>query len=313
MVDRARLRRWAVTVLAVLGVAVCYYATAWLGLRQQLVHGQVTPLWPPTGIAMAALLVFGVRIWPGIALGSLAVNSTIDPSPLSILLLIAAGNTVAPLCSCLLLRRVDFHNDLDRLRDALALVFLGALTGMLISASAGSGALVLSGAVPAAKFWPTWSVWWTGDAMGVMVVTPFLLAARRARWPRDAGPARWIEATALVAATLAATLLATDTIPSLLFLVFPFLVWAAFRFERAGAACCALGVSTFAILAARRMTGPFAQHGLVTNMTILQAFNGATALTALLLGAAVTERNRTYREIRRLCAHLSEKVARQDL
>ncbi|MFF3539426.1 MASE1 domain-containing protein [Streptomyces sp. NPDC002466] len=311
MVDRARLRRRAVTVLTVLGVAACYFATARLGLLQQLVHGQVTPLWPPTGIAMAALLVFGVRIWPGIALGALVVNGTIDPSPLSVLL-ITAGNTLAPLCSLLLLTRVGFHKDLDRLRDALALVFLGALAGTLISASAGSAALVLSGALPAAEFWPTWLVWWTGDAMGVMVVTPFLLAARRARWPRGVAPARWIEAAVLVAATLAATLLATDTAPSLLFLVFPFLIWAAFRFERAGAACCALGVSTFAILAAGRMTGPFADYGLAADMIVLQAFNGVIALTALLLGAAVTERNRTHHEIRRLCARLSEKLARQD-
>ncbi|MFF9573153.1 MASE1 domain-containing protein [Streptomyces sp. NPDC014685] len=311
MVDRARLRRRAVTVLTVLGVAACYCATAWLGLLQQLVRGQVTPLWPATGIAMAALLVFGVRVWPGIALGAFVVNGAIDPSPVSVPL-ITAGNTLAPVCSLLMLRRVGFHKDLDRLRDALALVFLGALAGTLISASAGSGALVLSGALPAAEFWPTWLVWWTGDAMGIMVVTPLLLAARRARWPRDVGPARWIEAAALVAATLGATLLATVTIPSLLFLVFPFLIWAAFRFERAGAACCELGVSTLAILAAGRMTGPFADYGLVASMIVLQAFNGVTALTALLLGAAVTERNRTHHEIRRLCARLSEKLARQD-
>ncbi|MFD7531620.1 MULTISPECIES: MASE1 domain-containing protein [unclassified Streptomyces] len=313
MVDRARLRQHAVEVLTVLAVAACYYATARLGLLQQLVRGQVTPLWPPTGIAVAALLVFGVRIWPGIALGALAVNIAIGPSVLPVLL-IAAGNTIAPICSYLLLRRADFHNEVDRLRDALALVFLGALAGMLISATVGTGALALSGALPDAGFWPTWSVWWTGDAMGVMVVTPFLLVVRRIRRPYGIGPARWAEAAALAVSTAAVTVLATDSAgASLLFLVSPFLIWAAFRFERAGAACCALGVSTLAILAAGRMTGPFAHHGLLTNMITLQAFNGTTALTSLLLAAVVTERNRTYREIKRLCTQLSEKVTRQDL
>ncbi|MFI5773415.1 MASE1 domain-containing protein [Streptomyces sp. NPDC051658] len=312
MVDSARLRQQTAKLLTVLAVAVCYYATARLGLLQQLVRGQVTPLWPPTGIAVAALLVFGVRIWPGIALGALAANITIGPSALPVLV-IAAGNTVAPLCSYLLLRRAEFRNELDRLRDALALVFLGALSGMLISATVGTGILALSGAIRASDFWPTWSVWWTGDAMGVMVVTPFLLVLRRARRPHDVGPARWAEAAALGVCTVAVTVLVTDTAgASLLFLVFPFLIWAAFRFERAGAACCALGVSTLAILAAGRMTGPFAHHGLLTNMITLQAFNGSAALTSLLLAAVVTERNSTYREIKRLCVQLSEKVTRQD-
>ncbi|MFD0291495.1 MASE1 domain-containing protein [Streptomyces sp. NPDC127061] len=312
MVDRARLRQHAVEVLAVLAVAACYYATARLGLLQQLVRGQVTPLWPPTGIAVAALLVFGIRIWPGIALGALAVNIAIGPSVLPVLL-IAVGNTIAPVCSYLLLRRADFHNEVDRLRDALALVFLGALAGMLISATAGTGALAVSGALPDAGFWSTWSVWWTGDAMGVMVVTPFLLVVRRIRRPYGIGPARWAEAAALAVSTAAVTVLVTDSAgASLLFLVSPFLIWAAFRFERAGAACCALGVSTLAILAAGRMTGPFAHHGLLSNMITLQAFNGTTALTSLLLAAVVTERNRTYREIKRLCTQLSEKVTRQE-
>ncbi|MCX5339596.1 MASE1 domain-containing protein [Streptomyces atratus] len=307
--DSSQLRQHTVTLLA---VAVCYFATARLGLLQEVVRGQVTPLWPPTGIAVAALLVFGMRIWPGIALGALVVNIFIGPSVVPVLF-IAAGNTLAPICSYLMLRRAGFHNALDRLRDALALVFLGALGGMLISATVGTGILVLSGALPAGDFRPTWSVWWTGDAMGVMVVTPFLLVVRRARWPHGVGLPRWAEATALVACTVTVTILATDTPnASLLFLVFPFLIWAAFRFERAGAACCALGVSIFAILAAGRMTGPFAHHGLLTNMITLQAFNGATSLTALLLAAVVTERNRTYQEIKRLCEQLTEKVSQQD-
>ncbi|MFJ9682521.1 MASE1 domain-containing protein [Streptomyces sp. NPDC101194] len=311
VVDNARLRQHTATVLTIAAVAVCYYVTGRLGLLQQLVRGQVTPLWPPTGIAVAALLLFGVRVWPGIAIGALAVNIFLGPSALPVLA-IAVGNTLAPLCSYLMLRRVGFHNDLDRLRDATALVFLGALGGMLISSTVGTATLVLSGAIRSGDFWPTWSVWWTGDAMGVMVVTPFLLVVRRFRWPRGAGLPRWAEAAALVGCAATVAVVTTDTQASLLFLVFPVLIWAAFRFERAGASCCALGVSLIAILAAGRSTGPFAHRGLLTNMITLQAFNGAVSLTALLLAAVVTERNRTYQEIKRLCRQLSEKVARQD-
>ncbi|WP_381796623.1 MASE1 domain-containing protein [Streptomyces niveus] len=309
--DSSQLRRHRPTALTILAVAALYYATARLGLLQQLVRGQVTPLWPPTGISVAALLLFGTRVWPGIAIGALAVNATIGPNVWSVLAIVV-GNTLAPVCSYLLLRRAGFHNDLDRIQDAMALVFLGALCPMLISTTIGSGTLFLSGALPASGFWPTWSVWWTGDAMGVLVVTPFLLVVRWARWPPAVSPLVWAEAAALTASTLAVTYLATNAASSsLLFLVFPFLIWASFRFEHAGAAPCALAISTLAILASGRMTGPFDHHNLLTNMVTLQAFNGTVSLTALVLTAVVTERNRTHEEIERLCAQLSTAVTNQ--
>jgi integral membrane sensor domain MASE1 len=309
VVTNPELRRKGAATLLVLAVAAAYYGAAQLGLLEQLVSGQVTPLWPPTGIALAGLLVFGLRVWPGIAIGAFFVNVCIGPTALAALV-IMAGNTLAPVCSYLMLRRAGFHNDLDRLRDALALVFIGALGGMLISATVGSSVLVVSGAVPAGDFWPTWSVWWSGDAMGVLVVAPFLLVLREARWPRGVAFRRWGEAAALLLGTLAVTLLATSSSSaSLLFLVFPFLIWAAFRFERAGAASCELGVSLLAVLAAGRGAGPFAHKELFTNMVTLQAFNGATALTALLLAVVITERNRTHDEIKRLCGRLTDIVA----
>lgn len=210
VVTNQELRRRGAETLLVLAVAAVYYGAARLGLLEQLVRGQVTPLWPPTGIAVAGLLVFGLRVWPGVALGAFLANVAIGPTPLTVLAIVV-GNTLAPVGSYLLLRRAGFHNELDRLRDALALVFLGALGGMLISATVGSSGLVLSGALPAGDFWPTWSVWWTGDAMGVLVVAPFLLVLREARWPRGVALRRWAEAVALSLGTLAVTLLATGS------------------------------------------------------------------------------------------------------
>ncbi|MFE6910827.1 MASE1 domain-containing protein [Streptomyces erythrochromogenes] len=298
--------------LRILAVAAVYYAAAQIGLLHQLVRDQVTPLWPPTGVALAALLVMGLRVWPGIALGAFLVNVVLGPSLLSVLA-ITAGNTLAPVCACLMLRRARFRNELDRLRDVLALVFLGALAGMLISSTVGSGVLVLSGALEAGDFWPTWSVWWTGDAMGILVVTPFLLVLRRARWPLRAGPGRWLEAVALAFGTVVVTLVATRTPESnLLFLVSPVLIWAAFRFRLAGAAPCALVVSTLAIMAAAAERGPFASDDVFANMVTLQAFNGTTALTALLLAAVITERDTTHEEIKRVCARLAEMVSRME-
>ncbi|MFI9803289.1 MASE1 domain-containing protein [Streptomyces sp. NPDC052301] len=299
----ARLRRAGVAALEICAVAALYFGSAKAGLQQQLVRGQVTPLWPPSGIALASLLLRGPRVWPGIALGAFLVNVSLGPS-LPAVLGIVVGNTLAPVCSYVLLRRTGFREELDRLRDALALIFLGAFTGMLVSATTGAGILALAGALRPADFWPTWSVWWTGDAMGVLVVTPVLLVLRSAHLPRAAPRSRWVEALLLVAATVAVGYLETGRVP-LLFLAFPLLIWAAFRFQLAGAAPCALAVSVSAIVAAAEGSGPFTGHDLLTSMITLQAFNGSAALTALLVGTVISERNETQREIAQACRQLA--------
>ncbi|MEV1240135.1 MASE1 domain-containing protein [Nonomuraea sp. NPDC049750] len=311
MLDNIRPRSYAKNGLRMLAVAGAYFAAAKVGLAQELVGGQVTPLWPPTGIALACLLLMGLRVWPGITLGAFLVNLTLGPSLLAVAA-ISAGNTLAPVCAYLLLRRARFCIELDRLRDALALVFLGALTAMLISSTVGSGVLLLAGALRSGDFWPTWSVWWTGDAMGVLVVTPILLVLRTSRAPWDARLSRWGEAVALAVGTLLITVMATVSSINLLFLVFPFLIWAALRFQLAGAAGCALIVSTVAIVAAAQGSGPFAEHGLFLNMVTLQAFNGAASLTALLLAAIIAERNQAHDRLEHICARLTEVADRVD-
>src|SRR5207302_3199425 len=119
-------------------------------------------------------LVIGRRAWPAIALAAFAVNLPIGPSPPGAAV-IAAGNTLAPFAAAELLRRVDFHRELDRLRDAIAIIG-AALGAMTISATIGTSVLVLSAFVAATNFWSTWTVWWTGDAMGVLLVAPLLLS-----------------------------------------------------------------------------------------------------------------------------------------
>ncbi|MFI9600721.1 MASE1 domain-containing protein [Streptomyces sp. NPDC004069] len=297
------------TILQVLGVTAAYCVAGWLGLREQLVRGQVTPLWPPTGIAVAALLLLGVRVWPGITLGALLVNAPLGAPPLATLAIIV-GNTLSPVCASLLLRRVGFRGTLVRLRDALALVFLGALAGMLISATVGTAALVLTGAVPESAFWETWSVWWAGDAMGVLVCAPALFALRWARPPRLAHAYGWVELAVLVAVAVILAFVATASVPNLLFLLFPCLIWSAFRFELAGAALCALVTCIVVVVRATFRVGLFAHFNLFKEMALLQAFNGSVALTALLLASVVAERNRAYEEIERVCARLSAGIGR---
>lgn len=301
-------RRRAMTSLRILAVAGAYYAAADLGLlRQVTVHGSVvTPLWPPTGIALGALLVMGLRVWPGIALGSLLVIATLNGSVSASTALVVAGNTLAPVCAFLLLRSVGFRPELARLRDGVVLVFLGAMTGMVISASTGTAVLLADGKLPSSGFWPVWAAWWAGDVMGVLVVTPLLLVLRRLRMPRLTD--RWMEGTALVIVAVPGTLLATRSSLSMLYLVFPILVWAALRFQLAGSAPCALLISVLAVVAGTDRVGPFMDHTMLEVMVNLTVLNGAVALTALLLAALVAEQQTVRHRIERACEELADLV-----
>ncbi|OKJ32112.1 hypothetical protein AMK24_27290 [Streptomyces sp. CB02366] len=283
-------------VAQVLGVTGAYFLAGRVGLMRQVVldGAVVTPLWPPTGIALAALLCLGVRVWPGIALGTLLTVSGIGDAFTLGLLAIVSGNTVAPLASYALLRRVGFRIELARLRDGVCLVFLGAFAGMLLSSTIGSLTLMFDGKVPPGRFWLVWSSWWAGDAMGVLVVAPALLVLRRVRWPRPSD--RWLEASVLAVVVVVTSLIATRSPLSMIYLVFPVIIWAALRFQLPGSAPCALVVSVLATVAGTDALGPFAGHSLMEIMVNLSLLNGCVALTALLLGAIVAEHKNMRRE-----------------
>jgi len=129
-------------LVAILVLGVLYYAAARLGLRLAIVEDNITPLWPPTGLALVAFLRYGRRLWPGVAIAAFLVNLPITNVPAAVLT--AAGNTLAPILAAWLLERAGFRQQIDRVRDVVALVGLGALLSMTISATIGSIALVLS-------------------------------------------------------------------------------------------------------------------------------------------------------------------------
>ncbi|MFH8755635.1 MASE1 domain-containing protein [Streptomyces atroolivaceus] len=308
MIRSEETRRRAVIVLQMLGIAAAYYASGRLGLLRPVgvENSVVTPLWPPSGIAVASLLYLGLRIWPGIALGALATVISMSSGLSFWGLAVAAGSTLAPLCSFLALRAVGFRTELDRLRDGVVLVFLGAMAGMLISATVGTGVQTLSGALPAAQFWQVWSAWWAGDAMGVLMVTPLLLVLRKVRMPGL--DARWVEAVALTVVAAGATIIATRSTLSMIYLIFPVLIWAALRFQLAGSAPCAFLMSVMAVIAGTDRVGPFAGHSVLEIMLNLCILNGCVALTALLLAAIVTEHNNIRHETEVACEELAALV-----
>jgi integral membrane sensor domain MASE1 len=270
-------------------VAAVYYGAGVLGLRLSLVGRSVTPLWPPTGVAVVALLALGRRHWPAIALAAFAINAPISPN-LAAALLISVGNTVAPVVAVTLLTRIGLSTDLERVRDASALVFLGALASMTISATVGSLALLRSGAIPASHFVGTWSVWWTGDAMGVLIVAPLLWSLRPV--PPYATRRSVTETIAIAMLLLAACLVALNGTVQLLFLVVPVVGVIAWRYGQRGVARANFCVSLAATVVATHGFGPFAGLSLVGRMVKLQSFNATVAFTSILLAAAVAERER---------------------
>jgi integral membrane sensor domain MASE1/anti-sigma regulatory factor (Ser/Thr protein kinase) len=306
LVNAATAHPWSYAA-GVLLVAVAYYTAAKLGLRLALVGRNITPFWPPTGIAVVAFLVLGRSVWPGVALAALVVNLPITTGVLPAAAT-AAGNTLAPLVAATLLAKVGFRREIDRLRDATAIVFVGALLSMSISASVGTGVLVASGALPADELPGSWAVWWAGDAMGVLVVTPFVLSLVQP-WRRPGRP-RWkhLEAAVLFALIAAVSVVAIGADPHLMFLVIPLLGWAAWRFQQRGAAPAALLVVVVASWAAAKGIGPFRAGTMLEKMLILQAFNATVAFCSFFFAALVSERMQAHQALERAAAGLEARV-----
>jgi integral membrane sensor domain MASE1/anti-sigma regulatory factor (Ser/Thr protein kinase) len=306
LVHAAAAHPWSYAPIVLL-VAVAYYAAAKFGLRLALVGRNITPFWPPTGIAVAAFLLLGRSVWPGVALAALVVNLPISTGALAASAT-AAGNTLAPLLAATLLGKLGFRREIDRFRDAAAIVFVGALLSMGVSASVGAGVLVASGALRADDLLGAWAVWWAGDAMGVLVVTPFVLSLLLP-WHRPGGaPWRPLEAVLLFAliATVSPTVIGTDR--HLMFLVIPPLGWAAWRFQQRGAAPAALLVVVVASWAAAKGVGPFRAGTLLEKMLTLQAFNATVAFCSFFFAAVVTQRLHAHQALERAAARLETRV-----
>jgi PAS domain S-box-containing protein len=307
MSESRDLRDWRSELIRSIGLGVAYYLAAQLSLRLALVGENITPLWPPTGIALVGFLLGGRRCWPGVAIAAFAVNLPISATPVAAAVT-AVGNTLAPLAAATLLVRVGFRPQLDHLRDALAIVLLAALGSTLISATVGATTLLVSGAIAGEQFPGAWSVWWAGDAMGILVVAPFLLTLTTIR--EHPIPHGWkiLEAIAILGVLVSISFLSVVTDLPILFLVFPVLGWAAWRFQQPGAAPAALLVSLFATWAAVEERGLFAGRSLADEMFTLQMFNATVAFTSFFFAALVSERLRSRQALEDAAADLEERV-----
>jgi PAS domain S-box-containing protein len=267
-------------------LAALYYAAAKIGLQLAYLGGAVTALWPPVGVGIAALVLFGPRLWPGIVIGDLLAADF--SSPLGTVLGQTTGNTLEVLVAAVLLRRLAGRPAMDRVGDVFALVVAGAV-GASISASFGTTSLRLGDVIGAHEVGEVWRTWWLSDFSGALVVTPLLLAwagHRLARLRRR----ELVEGLAiLVVLVLLAELPSQRDVP---YVVFPVLIWAALRFGPRGAATALVLVSGLTVWNTAHNAGPFVRESITDSLLSSQLFLAAAALTSLVLAAVTAERTR---------------------
>lgn len=300
-------------LISILVVAAAYYGSAKLGLSLAFIHSNVSAVWPPSGLALAAVLLFGYRIWPGILLGAFLANAF---TPVSLITAgaIAGGNTLEALTGGYLLHRVGFNLGLKRVTDITKFVLV-ALVCTVVSATIGNLALCLSHSASWPDFGSLWLTWWLGDAVGVIILTPFLLV-----WLGTTGhpifPRRHLEAV-LVISLLAVASMATftaDTIIPLKYyplarLTIPFFLYAAFRLGYPGVTLGTILVTIFAAWGTSRGFGPLAGRGGNDTLMVLQLYAGSNAVTFLFMVAALEERRFTERNLRENQRRLGSNLA----
>ena len=287
-------------------VAAVYYGSAKLGLELAFETRSVTAVWPPTGIALAAVVLWGSRMWPAIALGAFLANSWTG-IPLYAVLGITVGNTLEALVGAYLLRRfAGFRPGLERVRDVVALVVAGALS-TTISATLGVTSLLVADAISGSQFDSVWRTWWLGDLGGDLVVAPALLIAATHR-PFNRAPGGPLEAVALAAVLIAISVFVFSTDTVLTYLIFPPLIWAALRFWQPGAAATTLLVAAVAIIFTQQDLGPFSGHSPDEQLLLAQTFVGVAGITALVLTAVITERKRIEDAVEYIADTLQESL-----
>jgi signal transduction histidine kinase len=279
-------------LIAVALVALAYYLTGRAGLELAYLDGAVAAMWPPAGLGLAVLVLYGPWMVPGIVIGDLFLGDY--STPLGTVLAQTAGNTVALVVAAALLRRLTGgRTGLDRVFDVLAFI-AAALVAAVVSAAFGPTALRLGGVIPTDELGEVFRTWTLGDAAGVLVVAPALLT-----WATGGAPAlrrrQLVEgALLLLALVLLSELPPQRDVP---YIVFPALLWAALRFGPRGAATATLIVCSITVWNTAHNSGPFVRESLTDSLLSTQLFIATAAITSLLLAAVTAERTRAARAL----------------
>ncbi|OAJ52191.1 histidine kinase [Paraburkholderia ginsengiterrae] len=295
-------------------VALAYFAGARLGLAYAVVGGAISLVWPSSGIALVALLALGFAVAPGIAIGSFLANLSAGV-PAGVAALIGTGSMIGALTAAFLLKRAArFRITLNRIHDVLAFIGLAAVLSTAISALFGMTALRGAGLVPPAEYGAAFLKWWLGDMMGVLVIAPPLLSFLTYSNPVRSKQ-QTVEACVLTISTFwvsylifgAPQLAGHGYYPAAL-AVFPFVIWAALRFDHLGISITTLVVSAMAVWGTTHGTGPFAAESPVDSLVRWCTFANVMAITGLLLVAARAQEQRAHQLLQASYIELEQRV-----
>jgi diguanylate cyclase (GGDEF)-like protein len=292
-------------IALLLGIAALYYLAARVGLQFAYANSSVTTVWPPTGIALAAFVLYGYRIWPAVVLAAFLANLSISGEILPSVG-IAVGNTLEGLLGSYLVNRFARGGRVfDRVRDIFRFTVLAAIVSTTVSATIGVGSLLVGHLLEWQDAGRIWLTWWLGDAVGDIVIAPPLIL-----WIGVKPAPRWtgrqlLEAlAAAVVTTLVTFAIFGGVFPerhyALTVLLWPALIWVVFRFGPREAATAIVIVSVVAILRTLQGFGPFARLSPTESFTLLQVWAGITAVTTLVLAAVVAAQRDiegTWREL----------------
>jgi diguanylate cyclase (GGDEF)-like protein/PAS domain S-box-containing protein len=283
-------------LLLILGLAAVYWVGASIGLYFSYI-GIITLIWPPTGLSLAALLLFGRRLWPGVFLGALIaeLGTGIGILPATG---ISIGNTLEALVGAMLLERFGFQRIFDRPRDVALLVLLGGGVSTMVSASVGTTALLAAGLLPLEESFRAWINWWMGDALSNLVFAPLLLVFAQRSRELALSRMQWLEAAVLGMALLSSSLViffqwipfASEYQPRS-FTLFPFVIWAAVRFQLRGAVLSTALVFVVAIGSMLYNRGYFDDAG-GAGLINYWAYMSVWSITGLFLAATYSGRMR---------------------
>ena len=292
-------------------LAGLYLGVAKLSLLLAIPPGYATAVWPPSGLAVAALLLFGNRMWPGVWLGAALANLMVHSSP-SAALLIGTGNALEALAGAALMRRyVGMPRLFRRGEDVFRFAAIAAVASAL-AATIGVAAIALTARMSYGDAAANWWTWWQGDVTGIIVIAPLLLfwKVRAAEnWPVS----KRLEATAFALALALAGYVVFGSgmtsagFSAAMLLTFPFVIWAALRFDQLEVAATVAALCVMAIAYTITGRGPFAPAG--SPLLLLLAFVSIVALTGLVLSAVVGERRRAMAALREEHSRLEDRVA----
>ncbi len=284
-------------LLMILALAAVYYATAIFGLSLAFVNASASAVWPATGVALAALLLFGPRFWPGIFLGAFLAN-IITQGTWVTSLGIATGNTLeAVLAARLVNEFANGRNVLERAGDIFKFILLAVIASPTVSATVGVTTLALGGFASWSDFPVVWTTWWLGDAIGALTVTPLILswsAPQFSKWNRRG----MLEGAAIFTGVLLVSLIGFGGGPDrpwsryLRLLLYPSALWAAYRFGQRGAINAVATVACVAVWGTLHGHGPFVSIDTNESLLLLQTYLGTFTVTNLVLGAVVSERRK---------------------